>query len=110
MSYSVSGTTITMTRGDTFKAFVEITDANGNRYQPKSGDHVRFAAKASYRDEEPLIFKEIPIDTLLLVLNPEDTKSLPFSQYVYDIQLTSAGGDVDTFITTAQLIITEEVD
>lgn len=29
MSYSVSGTTITLTRGDTFKAVVSITQQDG---------------------------------------------------------------------------------
>lgn len=110
MSYSVRGTTITMTRGDTFKAYINITDEQGNPYQPSIDDRVRFAAKQSYRDTEPVILKEIPITTLLLQLDPEDTKHLSFGNYVYDIQLTKKNGDVDTFITMSQLVLTEEVD
>ena len=34
MSYSVSGTTITLTRGDTFKAVVSITQQDGSPYVP----------------------------------------------------------------------------
>ena len=41
MSYSVSGTTITLTRGDTFKAQISITDRNGDPYVPQEGDSVR---------------------------------------------------------------------
>ena len=54
--------------------------------------------------------KDIPSDTMLLVLEPEDTKTLPFGKYVYDIQITYADGKVDTFITKGRLRLTEEVD
>lgn len=109
MSYSVSGTTITLTRGDTFKAQIGITDRNGNPYIPAEGDSVRFAMKATYSDPDPLLVVDIPIDTLILVIQPDDTHTLPFGNYVYDIQLTKASGEVDTFITTSKLKLTEEI-
>lgn len=109
MSYNVSGTTITLTRGDTFMALITITDSENNPYMPVEGDTIRFAMKATYADEEPLLVKDIPIDTMKLVLEPEDTKHLAFGKYVYDIQLTKATGEVDTFITKAKINITEEV-
>lgn len=109
MSYSISGTTITLTRGDSFMAQVSIADKDGNPYVPTEGDSVRFAMKAKCTDPKPLLVKDIPIDTLKLVLNPEDTKELAFGNYVYDIQLTKATGEVDTFITTSKIKITEEV-
>ena len=108
MSYSVSGTMITLTRGDTFSALITITDLNDNQYIPMNGDRIRFAMKNDYNDETPLLIKEIPIDTMILTLNPEDTKHLPFGKYVYDIELTKATGEVDTFITKAILKLTEE--
>lgn len=86
MSYSVSGTTITLTRGDTFVALISITKQDGTPYVPNDGDKVRFAMKAKYEDPEPLVVKDIPIDTLTLTLHPEDTKDLSFGKYVYDIQ------------------------
>lgn len=110
MSYSVSGTTITLTRGDTFEALVTITKKNGEVYIPDEGDTVRFAMKATYNDDEPLILKDIPIATMMLILTPDDTAELDFGKYVYDIQLTKADGRVDTFITKATLKLTEEVD
>ena len=103
MSYKVSGTTITLTRGDTFMAQISITQSNGDPYVPSEGDSVRFAMKSNYTDED------IPIDTLKLVLNPEDTKDLAFGTYVYDVQLTKESGEVDTFITASKIKITEEV-
>ena len=109
MSYNVSGTTITLTRGDTFVALITITDSDGNPYIPVTGDVVRFAMKGTYGDAEPLLVKDIPIDTLKLVIEPDDTKQLAFGPYVYDIQLTKVTGEVDTFIPTSKLKITEEV-
>lgn len=52
---------------------------------------------------------DIPIDTMKLAIKPEDTKNLAFGKYVYDIELTKANGEVDTFITKAVFKITEEV-
>lgn len=109
--YTVKKTSITLTRGDTFKAQISITDKDGNPYEIQEGDSVRFAMKKSYNDpdEEVLIVKQIPTDTLILTLEPEDTKDLKFGTYVYDIQLTSAAGEIDTFIAKASLTLTEEV-
>lgn len=94
----------------TFVALISITKQDGTPYVPNDGDKVRFAMKAKYEDPEPLVVKDIPIDTLTLTLHPEDTKDLSFGKYVYDIQLTKADGTVDTFITKATIKITEEVD
>ena len=91
MSFSVNDRTngISLTRGDTFKAKVTITDSEGAPYQPNEGDKIRFAMKKDYDDE--------------------DTKSLEFGKYVYDVELTKVNGDVDTFITKARIDLTEEV-
>lgn len=110
MSYSVKKTTINLTRGDTLKIQIGLTDANGDPYVPKASDVIRFAMKKDYNDVETLINKTIPNDTLILTLDPMDTKRLEFGRYVYDIQLTRANGDVDTFITKAVLNLTEEVE
>ena len=50
MSYSVSGTMITLTRGDTFSALITITDLNDNQYIPMNGDRIRFAMKNHNRN------------------------------------------------------------
>lgn len=109
MSFSVSGTTITLTRGDTFEADISITNSDGTVYEPVDGDSIRFAMKAQYSDPKPLLVKDIPIDTMKLILDPEDTADFAFGKYVYDIQLTKSTGEVDTFITKAIIRLTEEV-
>lgn len=109
MSYSVKGTSITLTRGDTLHVQISIFTSDGEPYEVQDGDKVRFALKQTITDSEPLILKQIPTETLVLTLDPEDTKSLEFGNYIYDIELTKANGDVDTFITLAKFTITGEV-
>ena len=108
MSASISGNNITLTRGDTLYLTVLMTK-NGVSYAPVEGEKVRFAMKKKIDDEEPLILKDIPIDTMTLKLAPEDTKTLKYGSYKYDIEYTSVDGDVDTFIGPANFNITEEV-
>lgn len=110
MSFKVRKNTIFLTRGDTFKARLTINNPDGSVYTPVEGDKIRFALKENVEDKECLILRDIPIDTMLLILYPEDTKSLEFGSYVYDIQLTKANGDVDTFITASKLKLTAEVE
>lgn len=110
MSFKVKRNTIFLTRGDTFKAHLTINYPDGSVYTPKEGDQIRFALKETIEDEGCLIWRDIPIDTMLLVLYPGDTKELEFGTYVYDIQLTKANGDVDTFITASKFKITAEVE
>lgn len=110
MTAKINGTTISLTRGDTLKIKVDIFNPDGTAYEPIEGDSIRFAMKAKYNDQTPLIMKDISTDDLELVLDPADTKELKQpSDYVYDIQLTHANGDVDTFIANAKFKITEEV-
>ena len=110
MSSFVSGTDIELTRGDTFKRTLILSDAEGNPFTPAEGDEIRFALKKKVKDETVLINKIITNDNLVLKLNPEDTKELAFGDYVYDIQITYSNGDVDTFITVSKFKITEEVE
>lgn len=105
----VSGNDIYLTRGDTFKAQVVMKDAEGNTYTPVTGDVVRFAMKRTREDRTPLLNITIPNDTMLLSIYPEDTHELEFGQYIYDIEITTASGIVDTFIADAKFNLTTEV-
>lgn len=113
--YKVTGTTITATRGDTVLIQVGMT-RGGTAYTPQEGDRVRFALKSELKRDKtnfveanPLINKAIPIDTMILRLDPEDTKPLKFRGYKYDIEITFADGVVDTFICDSDFIVTPEV-
>lgn len=115
--FTVSGTSISLTRGDSFYTVLSLKRRSGETYTPAEGDKVRFAlkrnllnyAKTDFKDPEPLILKEIPTDTMLLHLEPSDTKNLAFGSYVYDVEVTFANGDVDTVIADAPFELTKEV-
>ena len=108
----IKGRTISLTRGDTLDAALEIFYRDGSPYTVQEGDVIRFALKRRYSDREPVILKEIPGDTLLLHLESSETKALraDWAPYAYDIQLTASDGSVDTFIERGKLIVTDEVE
>lgn len=107
--FTIDGTTINMTRGDTVCIEIGIMTRSGETYTPVEGDTIRFAMKRRYKDPEPLLVIDIPFDTMLLTINPEDTSSFAFGSYKYDIEITKADGVVDTFIPRAEINILEEV-
>ena len=108
----INGNTITITRGDTLDATLAIFTGDGTPYEPQERDVIRFALKRKYADRNTVLLKDIPVDTLRLRLESEETKLLraAWAPYVYDIQLTAADGTVDTFIDRGRLIVTEEVE
>ena len=117
MAYTIEGTQITLVRGDSLSLTVGIENEDGSAYTPAAGDSIRFALKRArmnqagteYSDAEPLIEKTIPNDTLILSLEPDDTKSLGFGTYDYDIELTKENGEVDTFIKASPFVLAKEV-
>lgn len=114
--FKVKGNEITLIRGDTLLLQVHIKEGDTD-YVPQNGDVIRFALKraamksdkSDFLDEKPLVVTTIPNDTLLLRLNPQDTKKLPFGKYHYDIEITMSDGFVDTFLDGA-FYLTAEVD
>jgi len=108
--HKITGSDITLTRGDSLILNLQLTK-NGEPFTPEIGSSIRFAMKRRYTDpdEDVILVKIIPIDTLLLEIEPEDTKNLDMNRtYVYDIQLTDPSGRVDTFLS-GKLTIGEEV-
>ncbi len=108
---NVQGTTISMTRGDTAKILLTLTQYNDTPYEPVEGDAIRFALKKNYTDVRTLLKIDIPTELpLILHIKPSDTKKLPYGSYKYDIQLSRADGTIDTFIERATFTLTEEVE
>ena len=97
----VTDNVITIVRGDTLEIPIFIKTSAGTEFKPSEGDVIRFAIKASYSKTSPvLINKIIPSDTMILRLESCETKQLQARKknYVYDIELTTAEGYVDTFL------------
>ncbi len=114
---SIQNNVISLTRGDSLLCQVAVLQDEETPYTPATGDVIRFFLKRAimtpggraYIDPEPLVEKVIPNDTLILSLEPADTKKLPFGDYVYDCEITFADGTVDTFINNASFRLLPEV-
>ena len=102
--YVDSDYNISLVRGDSaiFDVPLVSVDEHGNEspYTPQEGEILRFALSTKYgsKREEVLILKEIPIGTLFLKIEPEDTKPLAFGKYKYDIEFTDIAGNVTTVL------------
>lgn len=105
---------ITLVRGDSASFDVPLVnvDDEGHEtpYTPQEGEKLRFALSDKYgvNREGVLVLKDIPISTMVLKLEPEDTKSLRFAKYHYDIEFTDIMGNVTT-VLEADFIVAKEV-
>lgn len=108
----VSGKNMTMTRGDSEVIVIECSLEDGTAMPFLEGDTVYFTVKETIRDEEKVLQKVITEFTdgkAIINIEPEDTKSLLFKTYVYDVQLTTAEGTVRTIIPPSKFTIGGEV-
>lgn len=100
---------IQLTRGDTARFEVGITnDIDGSTYELQDGDVLRFTVKKSVDKEDFLIQKEIT-DGNIIHIAPEDTHSLSYGSYYYDIELTTKGNDVYTIVPPTKFVLLKEV-
>ena len=97
---------IKITRGDTGRIAVAITNADGTAHDA-AGDTVRLTVKTSVNSPDALIQKTAVNGTLLI--SPADTAGLEYGSYVYDVEVTTAGGDVCTIITPTRFTIEPQV-
>ena len=114
--FSINGTTIKLTRGDSLVAELALKWQDGTDYEPSAGDSVVFAVKSrlngartEYVESSPIISTEIPTSDMTLRLAPDNTAGLAFGAYAYDVEVTLADGRVDTVINNAQFILLPEV-
>ena len=98
---------IYLTRGDS--AYLTVVVKNGDKlYQPVEGDVLHFSVKKDVDDVGYVIHKVFHVGNAI-VINPEDTKEQDFGKYVYDVQLSTANGDVFTIVEPSLFYIKEEV-
>lgn len=88
---------ILLTRGDTL--ILEIGMVKGDKpFEPEAGQ-IEFKMKGTYNAENAILEKRIPLETMELEIEPNDTKLLPFGgRYAFGITYTDEQGHVDTFI------------
>lgn len=100
---------IRLTRGDTAYLTINIIDdATGEPYVMSAEDALALTVKKTVNDATAS-FQKISTGTNAFHIEPEDTKSLEFSAYKYDVQLTKGNGDVFTVIAPSTFEIMPEV-
>ena len=102
--------TIRLTRGDTARLTIgrAMNMITGKDYVFSAGDKLALTVKKTVMDTSPAVQIHVPGGEVFHI-KPEDTKALAFGKYVYDVQLTTAEGDVYTVIPPATFEILKEV-
>ena len=101
--------TIQLTRGDTARLAVPIINEIDNQeYVIQSDDILVLSIKKTVNDTEALLEKVLKGENTFHI-EPKDTAKMKFGHYKYDVQLTTAGGDVYTVITPTTFEILSEV-
>lgn len=93
---------IELTRGDTANIVFSAKTEEGEDYEPVANDKLKFAV-AKKVGAEPLfeIENEMTDDAERfwnIEIKPEHTEALKFADFVFDVQLETADGQVDTII------------
>ena len=104
-------------RGDTDSFTVEVLDATNPEIAPVqvplvNGDKVYFTIKSSVADTAIKLQKVITVfneGKAEIFIAHEDTKDLNIKTYMYDIQISFAGGDVKTIIGPSKFTLLPEV-
>ena len=103
---TITGTNISMTRGDSESVTVTCS------VPFDTGDTVYLTVREDV--ESPIAMQKI-VDTFggdgqaVIGIEPADTEGLDFGDYVYDIQLTRADGTVTTLVKVSKFTLEEEV-
>lgn len=109
MLYIDSDGTVQLTRGDTARLCVSImNETDQTAYAIEAGDTLTLTVKKSTKDIEPS-FQKVITGASTFHIEPQDTSGLAFGKYKYDVQLTTAGGDVYTVIVPTTFEILQEV-
>lgn len=100
---------IQLTRGDTARLSVTIENelTNGN-YEVAAGDTMRLTVKKKVDDNTPL-FQKVITGSNQFYIEPKDTSNIDFGKYLYDVELTTAAGDVYTVIVPTTFEILKEI-
>ena len=98
---------IALTRGDTARFTVTVVNDAGDEYIPGSGDTLTMTVRRTAADN--IVLQKIISAADSFHIRPEDTSGLAFGDYVYDVQLTTAGGDVYTVVTPSPFALGQEV-
>lgn len=106
--FYVQGTDIKITRGDNAQLSVDLLNADGSAYVMQTGDKLYLTVNVGARQGEPLL-QLLADSQATFRFVPESTKPLEFGKYKYDIQLSTATGEVYTVIPVSKFEVLEEI-
>lgn len=104
--FNVNSNVISITRGDTGYITLALTK-DGEAYTMAAGDAAVLTVKKTVNDAAAVFAKTFADNNI--VIAPSDTSRLEYGDYVYDVQLTLANGDVNTVIAPHVFKILSEV-
>ena len=108
----ISGTKISLTRGDSAYITINICQEDGSPYMLNEGDEIHIQVRHKPNDGELLfeaLIEEIREDSFVWHIRPEDTKDAEIKVYYWDAQIKTIEGDIYTFIPMTTLRLTDEV-
>lgn len=101
--------TIRLTRGDTAWLPVRITNTATNEEHPLTDkDTLTLTVRKHCLNTNACLQKTL-VGENIFHIEPKDTADLAFGRYKYDVQLTTAAGDVYTVIAPTGFEIMQEV-
>ena len=108
----VDGNNIKMTRGDSETISISFVNKDKNPMVFSEDDIMYFTVKQSINTKRiaiQKIIRDFPGGELKINIEPSDTSSLAYGDYVYDIQFNKHDGTVKTIIPPSAFVIGGEV-
>ena len=106
---TVTGNRIYLTKCDSAYLKIDLKDNSGADYTPYAGDKIYFKIRKNIFSDAIVFIKEIPKDTLILELTPEDTANLEITSYRYEVEVASILGQNFTVINDGVIYIGPDV-
>lgn len=101
---------IELTRGDS--AFIRVpiflNNGQGDEYFLNPEDRLMLSVKRSIKDEDYAFQKCLKGENIFHLL-PEDTRTLEYGSYKYDVELITKDGDIFTVIEPSNFKLLSEV-
>lgn len=113
----ITGTKISLTRGDSAYITVNILNSDGTPYELQEDDNVRCQIRTAPSTgillycadrESGNVFLDDEGE-LIWYIQPADTKDLDIGTYYWDAQLETSNGDIFTFISPSPFRVSDEV-
>lgn len=104
--------TMIMVRGDSEAFDVKCTESDGTARPLVTGDKVYFTVKEDTEKTDKILQKVIDQfagGVAMVFIDPEDTRLIKPGKYVYDVQISFAGGGIKTIVRPSTFILEGDV-